>query len=160
VENKTIEITIENQPFTPYTDANNHHISLYYNITYKGHYEETWHRYLGDFRKASDDAYTVLIKLGLNEIPDGSKIDFRVQAFIGYYTIIDNPPQQFGDPYHLEYTGETSGWSETQTITVGEEQTPNPSPVPDKLVNTIVVGVIIVVIGAGVGVLICLIKRK
>jgi len=42
VENKSIEITIINQPFSPYDDANDKRISLYYNVTVKGHYEDNW----------------------------------------------------------------------------------------------------------------------
>ena len=40
VENKSIEITVTNQPFIPYTDAEGHLINLYYNVRFKGHFGE------------------------------------------------------------------------------------------------------------------------
>ena len=36
VDNRTIEITIKNQPFTPFTDENGNNINLLYNVQYKG----------------------------------------------------------------------------------------------------------------------------
>ena len=42
VENKSIELTIKNQPFTPYTDAEGHIVNMYYNVHVKGHFEDCW----------------------------------------------------------------------------------------------------------------------
>ena len=71
------------------------------------------------------------------------------------------------------FTGETSGWSNTQTLTIGESQTPMPSPAitptptpyqePRQNEQTeAIIGVVIVavVLGAALGLLIYLIKRK
>jgi hypothetical protein len=41
VENRTIELTIKNQPFTSY-QQNGENISFYYNVREKGPYEENW----------------------------------------------------------------------------------------------------------------------
>jgi len=42
VNNETMEFTIKNQPFTPYTDSNGNYIALYYNFEYKGHFGNEW----------------------------------------------------------------------------------------------------------------------
>jgi len=44
-ENQTIAFTIENQPFTPYTDSSGNYIGLYYNFRVKGHFTDTWTQY-------------------------------------------------------------------------------------------------------------------
>ena len=41
VENKSIEVTIKNQPFSPYKDANGSY-GLYYNVRFRGHYGHDW----------------------------------------------------------------------------------------------------------------------
>ena len=175
VENKTIEITIENHPFTPYTDAEGHYFRLFYNVEYRGHFGGNWSRHGGYYRSASDLDYTVLVyglstrpstddMPTLGEIPAGSQIDFRVQAFIGYYIAVVNPPQQFGEPYHLEYTGETSEWSNTQTIAIPESPTSTPNhgiTLAPEQVNIIAgTTVITIVICLGLGLLIYLIKKN
>ncbi len=38
VDNRTIEVSIKNQPFTPYTNASGNKISLFYWIEFKGHF--------------------------------------------------------------------------------------------------------------------------
>jgi hypothetical protein len=42
VQEKTIEVRIKNQPFTPYKDANGNCIGLYYSIRVKGHFGDSW----------------------------------------------------------------------------------------------------------------------
>ena len=44
-KNKTIAFTVENQPFTPYTDSIGNYIGLYYNFEVKGHFTDTWTQY-------------------------------------------------------------------------------------------------------------------
>lgn len=129
MENKTIEVSIKNQPFTPYTDENGNSISLYYNVSYKGRYEDEWHT-LHNHVAATNNEYTVLSKSQLGEFPDGAEVEFRVQACIGYYTTW----QYFMDCYEYTLHGETSGWSPVQTITIENNQaappptwTPTPS---------------------------------
>ena len=87
---------------------------------------------------ASSSEYTVIsIRLsaltigGYQGIPDNSVVDFQTQAQIGH---IDDIPSGLlaGDFY--SFTGESSDWSNTQTITLGEASTstnsPNPTPTP------------------------------
>jgi hypothetical protein len=38
VDNRSVEFTIKNQPFTPYNDSRGNNIYLYYNFRYKGPY--------------------------------------------------------------------------------------------------------------------------
>lgn len=45
VENKTIEVTIKNQPFKSYTDQNGEH-KLYYAVHVKGRFGEEWPGFL------------------------------------------------------------------------------------------------------------------
>ena len=113
VENKSVEITIRNQPFTDYKLDNNH-VNFFYNITYKGHYEEDWRKYghdsfIGGGFLQSDSENTVISFI---EFPTEGIIDIRVQAQIGYYTSYRMPWEVF------EFNGEISGWSETQTLTI------------------------------------------
>jgi hypothetical protein len=65
----------------------------------------------------------------IGEVPSGGQIDFQVQAIAGYVTTIQGgfvPP--FGYTGYDVFTGEKSGWSNTQTITISESQTPSSSP--------------------------------
>jgi hypothetical protein len=110
--------------------------------------------------------------VGSQEIPDGVEVDFQAQALIGYFDRND-----YG--YYI-FTGESSDWSNTQTLTIGEGQTSTPSPSttpppssspaptstpyqePQQTEQDITIGVAIttIVIGAGLSLLIYLIKRK
>jgi hypothetical protein len=145
VDNRTMLFTIKNQPFTSYNDSSGNYITLYYNFRYKGHYGDEWSYYPfagvqtthsygpyggGPFLDypASNSDYTVTsINLdvltsfpGGPQIPDGSQVDFQVQAQIGH---IDPIPSGLlaGDFYN--FTGESSDWSNTQTITVSNGST-------------------------------------
>jgi hypothetical protein len=124
VENKTIDVTITNQPFTPYLDSQNHTIQLYYNVRSKGHFED-WtstsdsgsHSMSG--LQASTSTYTVVsFNIEYWDVSPGGQIDFQVEAVIGY-TYFDNS----GCYTAYQTTVGDSGWSNTETITIG-----NPSP--------------------------------
>jgi hypothetical protein len=82
VENKSIEVRIKNQPFTPDTVAEGHEINLYYNVNIKGHFEESW---TGSARyQASTSEYTII---NLPEsYPANATVDFQVDAILGYNT--------------------------------------------------------------------------
>lgn len=132
VYHRTIEITVKNQPFSPYTDANGNYINVYYNVSFKGHYENSWAHYpdstYEDLFNASASDYTV-IRMSLGNypsIPDGAQLDFRLEALIGHYDY-DRTPS--GTEYVTGFSAyATSGWSDAQTLTIGESQTPTPSP--------------------------------
>jgi len=202
VDNKSAVFNIKNQPFNPYTDSGGNNISLYYNFRAKGHFGDKWvyhpfsesgystgrysamFYYFGSIPKyvASTSEYTELsISItnfyGSESLQMGDEIDFQVQAQIGYIDYL-------GDGFY-SFSGETSGWSETQTITIGENQTPTPSPTPSSIPSPtttptplptstpyqelqqteqpeIIIGVAIVVaaFAVGSGFLLYLIKRK
>jgi hypothetical protein len=189
MDNQSAVFKIKSQPFNPYTDSGGNNISLYYNFRAKGHFGGEWryypfsdsgissHRYSAMFYSfgeipefvASTSEYTALsVSLtafySSENLQIGNQIDFQVQAQIGY---IDYS----GDGLY-SFLGETSDWSETQAITIGESQTPTPSPVitptptpyqdPQQTEQETIIGtaITVAVIGAGLGLLIYLIKRK
>ena len=178
VENKSIEVTIKNQPFSSYVDVNGNSIGLYYNITVKGHYEDAWDYCFGNpyrgLLNASGSDYTIIsmpigyhvtVPLGgypLEGIDVGDQVDFRVQAQIGYYSKSYTgmfAPVPGGDFYYV-FAGETSGWSETQTLTIGESQTPSPEPAP-SVEPILILGIIAFVVVFAFGLVIGYrIKRK
>jgi hypothetical protein len=130
--NSTIEVTIKNQPFVPYYDTTvNWTINRMYNIRIKEHKSETW---LYPFRASdgypiqSADAYTVISFRGgtfserglefvtqaiMTTFAFGAQVDFQFQTMTGYIT---RDLRYTFCPY--EFFGETSDWSETQTITI------------------------------------------
>jgi len=173
VENESVVVTIKNQRFTPYTDTEaGKSITLFYAIRAKGHFEQSWMD-LGDVVPSDSEYTTSSYAYGGSEgpeilryVPTGGKVDFQVEARIGYYTDdMENCRRIF--------TGETSGWSNTQTLTFGESQTPTPSPAttptpmsspePQQTLQLeAIAGVAIValLLGAGLGFLLYLTKRK
>ena len=146
--NRTIELKIKNQPFTPYETTNGNYVTLCYNISIKGHYDDKWTHYPDYWRKipltASQDDYTTITFSHNSDkndrysyyfwIPDNGQLDFRVEALIGYYTekIEFFPPM--GSPIGVNtFTGQTSGWSNTQTITINDN---SPTSPPTTTTNT------------------------
>jgi len=120
----TIEVTIKNHPLTPY--ENGSYPSLYYMFRFKDHNtEEGFWDYdpvyfvlpstYGGYHEASDSEFTVIsISLEGHHFPSGL-IDIQAIALVGnqYLTNMQN-----GTVYGFD--GEISGWSNTQTLTVGE----------------------------------------
>ncbi|MCW4044727.1 MAG: hypothetical protein NWE94_04325 [Candidatus Bathyarchaeota archaeon] len=141
VENKSIEITVRNQPFTPYRLDNEHYVNLFYNISYRGHYGEGWEYSAYDrntewFITQSDSEYTVI---SFYPVPTEGVMDFRVQAQIGYFTYYYMPFRVY------EFHGETSGWSDIQTITIPtSDSSPASSPlstsIPDQTLEPTATG--------------------
>jgi hypothetical protein len=138
VENKTIEAII-----TSNLGAS------YYNFRYKPHYIENWTYYpfnpdAGSSAYTLADSYSVPFKasdlvnttLALYFIPQSiapnSQIDIQVQALYGNFDA--DPyghimPLPGGPTYDFYFRGETSGWSNSQIVTVGESLASSiPSP--------------------------------
>ena len=127
-----VEGKIKNQHFTPYTIPNpessssydtNRNIDFYYNISYRGHFGGEWRQLYGsedvDFLKQNYTAeYTNFTASRYNalEFQDGSQVDFRVKAIIGFET--------WGFvatwPYRI-LNGEDSGWSNPLTVTISKD---------------------------------------
>ena len=143
VENKSIEVTIKNQPFTSTLDESGNYANLYYNVRFKGHYEDKWKYYPVDEsnsnystsavpHNASQSDYTT-INLGLatyqlNNVLAGGQIDVQVQAFIGFENRVDFFFLGGESNYYTFSAFERSDWSSTQTIAIGQSDstaTPN-----------------------------------
>ena len=132
IDNSFIQITIKNQAFTSYKAENGRYVCLFHNFSYKGHNEADWNyieinyfysdiiRY--DYRQPDSNFTTLKYLLNAHK-ENSSEIDFRVQAKIGYYTMDDNR-----QVFHISFTGQTSDWSNLQTISIPETSTiPTPT---------------------------------
>ena len=152
MQNISIKLIIKNQPFSAYKDTNGNNINLWYNVSSKGHYGDYW-RYFpaGYYFEATDNEYDIIdFGLSSNNGSDyyawkiggatvGGQVDFQVQAFIGFQTTLKTTPTQF-DPRTYDcylYTGETSDWSSTHTITIGQNSSTMPtiSPSPSSAIT-------------------------
>ena len=136
VENKTIEAIITNSLG-----------ASYYNFRYKPHYIENWTYYpfnpdsVSGYNSydsfsvpnvASTSSYTVITLDFLPSISERGEVDVQVQALIGSYNAIPYGHMiDLGAPtYDFIFQGTTSGWSNTQTITIGDSASASPSPSP------------------------------
>jgi hypothetical protein len=175
-DNSSIEIRIKNQPF----DWNNaYNYSFFYNVRIRTSNENWTDLYDAEdgYPTQSNSNYTVLsyrlgesayyppedyplspsMKVGI--LPTEGQIDFQVQAYIGYR---DRGPLIAGGIMPYVIKGEKSGWSNTQTLAIDENQTPTTSPLPNPPyeISIIIVALILMVTLAGLGFLIYFIKRK
>jgi hypothetical protein len=143
-----VNITIKNQPFTPYTDRNGNKINLYYLIQWKDNSSSGWQQDELPLTQ-SNSSYTVLpLALVRSGAPAPSgQVDFQVEAVIGYVTYIQGsvPQGQYIPP---TYTGQMSGWSNTQTVTV-----PKSSSSPSVLTSIFLLLPILFLVFVGVAVL-------
>ena len=147
LENKSIEITITNPPFIPYslntTKSYSHEtggihtseytrtVNIYYEIGVIGHYgtDSDWTTVGGNYTGAGpqsnaqlDSEYTFIsIKA---DYPNDALLDFRVRTLTGYYVAWGRNVVIFG----YDFFGQESNWSNTQTLALNETQTPTPSP--------------------------------
>jgi hypothetical protein len=113
-----IEVNIQNQPFVA-SQVNGNQISLYYNVSYKGHFSSNWNIEYGPehgyFKPSNSDVTTV----SLGNLTTDGEVDVMVQADMGYfYEVQVIPPLMDVHPY--SFFGETSGWSSIQTISIPE----------------------------------------
>jgi len=185
VESRTIKLYIKLEPIAPFTvetPTGNWTAGLQYNIRWKGHFEQDWHEiyrpadgfaggdiegeylvvsYEGEY--SSSEGLKLYYQGLIATFPPGAQVDFQVKAMIGY---VHRDPLALG----WIFTGEESDWSNTQTLTIGKSQTPTPSPAnsptpspqPASTELTTIIGatIIAIALGAGLGLLIYLIKRK
>ena len=143
-ENRSIEITIKNQPYTSTKMTDGNWSRLYYDIRFKGHfYVGDWSYYPvkagaaseGGYIAASNSDYTTIALpkyLSLKAQQNGSQTDFQVQALIGYDETIYRVAGNTGELsiFGTYFTGEVSDWSPTQTLSIpdGSVSTTSPSP--------------------------------
>jgi hypothetical protein len=123
IENKSIEVVIENQPFTPYTDEEDNEINLYYDVQIKGHFGDDW-KSVGSISAYPEgpqsnsqlDSEHTIISIETDNYPSEAVLDFRVQALIGYYAPYGRNAVIFG----FEFFGQKSTWSDIQTFSFVE----------------------------------------
>ncbi len=149
IEYSAVKIIIENQPFVNQTNVD----YLYYNIRIKPHnYPDS---YWLELFNAGADGYPIqtlsnstTIPLPVEgaqvfgtTIPAGAKTDIQVEAMIGH---IGRNQTMSPYPYPYVFFGETSGWSNTQTVTLppktplslSPSSTPYSMPTPTSNVNS------------------------
>jgi hypothetical protein len=141
VENKSIEITIKNPQFTPFTVTEytpvmhywyegeprtnvkcNYTAKLYYVVQVKGHFGNDWTApqmiypilYTSDIPAQLNSKYTVISCKA--DYPDEAQIDFQVKALTGFYLPFGRNVLIFG----YDFYGKESDWSNTQVLTMGK----------------------------------------
>lgn len=129
VSNKTIEVTIKNQPFTSYTNSSGHKFDLYYIIEMKGHYAEGWSSWSSPFHKQFDSE-DIVAQMTANNYEDGSQLEFRVKAVVAYdasyYDILGlGLRSQYVLDEHV-----TSDYSSIKTLKIGSASPSQTTTVP------------------------------
>ena len=145
VENKSVQVIITNPPFTSYKDENGIDINLYYQVFFKGHFEDVWSsvsQYPGRYNLYNSDSALTVIPVPVYNISEGGQVDVKVMALTGkFVTVYDPPVAAFPNTSsHEEFIGEASEWSAIQTITIPDgaskttdtPATPNTSGLPQE----------------------------
>ncbi|MCL1977392.1 MAG: hypothetical protein FWG55_04715 [Candidatus Bathyarchaeota archaeon] len=143
MDQKSIEVTIKNQPFTPYIGENNtwmygpngQEFNLYYVVHFKGHFGEDWQDfadpyngyYYGYFTVQSNSEYTVVSRTAKLPAAD-SQLDFRVKAVIGYNFNDSHDSPLVPPQWHIHQTAEQSDWSSVHAFTVPDSSSAPASP--------------------------------
>ena len=186
-DNWWVRVIVQNQPVIP----NGHDFAgIFYDVRYKWHESANWYHPSesnseGNYVEEMGTSGTTVWVISTNSfyellgMSNSHQLDYQIRAINGY----KNTTLPYGGPPIGHEPGDypvvivnTSGWSNTQTITIPEGQSPTPSPAttptppptstpynePQQIEQTVVIGAIItaVVFGAGLGLLIYLIKRK
>jgi len=170
---ETINITIKNQPFTPYQikDGNNiWNLTIYYSVRNKGHFSNIWGSgFTPDYYQVqSSGQYTEItffvgpngprgdIMQGenvLEPVPSaGGQVDFQVEALIGYMQSEGvSVTQMFGVQLDWVFNGTESGWSNTQTISIpASSVSPSPTPVVPELSLLVIVPLVLSIFSVAV----------
>jgi hypothetical protein len=128
-ENRWLTIHISNQLFEAYCDSDNNYINAFYDVRWKVHGSETW-AYRPDSARStsqSTEFTSTAIGLGFKGYSDpsmlplldyvsGQQLDFQIKASIGYFKS------------DLTFVGKSTDWSETQTFTIPNDDTPSAKP--------------------------------
>jgi hypothetical protein len=131
VENRSIEVSIKNQPFTAY-EENGEVISICYDVQVKGHFQN-WEgdsNYKSMFASSNSEFTTITYSLDqsntadsvnpmLGKIPASGQVDFQVEAFTG----------SLSTDYSYLASDDKSGWSNIQTIII-PDTSPSTTPSP------------------------------
>jgi hypothetical protein len=138
IDRRYIQVSIRNDlPKIPEGSP----FEYYYNVHSKGQFAEDWSEgrtAAYGFYRPSESAYTMInytladFSISGQEPPWGTKIDFQV---ILMYGVIGRDTSQ--GPLGPEYfSGETSGWSSTRTVTIGDTSTPIENAPPTQTPTT------------------------
>jgi hypothetical protein len=155
-----LEVTIKNQPLTPY--ENGSYPNLYYVFRIQNHnlgypnwvIEPNYYvgsNSYGEYYKASDSEFTV-VSLSYNFPSD--QIDIQTMALVGNQVPYTDPAVQ---EILYKFDGENSGWSNTQTITIPTISTSplptintgsliEPFPFPLLVVASVIIAVVITLV--------------
>jgi hypothetical protein len=130
VYSESAYLSIMNQPFEPYKDANGNSIQLYYNIRWKEPSNNSW-VYMSPSARMTQNSEGDRIVVnfdfkdssqksgwGILDIPMGTETDFQVQAMIGYYSS------------NNVFMGKTSDWTDTHSVMRASLPTNFNSPTP------------------------------
>jgi hypothetical protein len=135
VENKSIVVTIKNQPFNSSFNGTNYY--LFYNLRLKGHFGEQWREVYHLWGTLYPDSITsyqtpnseyTVFSIPADNYPSDGQIDVQVRAYVGHDSQIFVPGGGLSDHGHYEegiVLDETSDWSSTQTITLSYPSTAN-----------------------------------
>ena len=119
VTNRTVELVIKNQPFSS-KSVDGWTISFFYNVRMKGHYGQDWQTLYNPLvtpMYMQKNSENTVISFG--ELASDAIIDFQVQALVGYvHRIANGSATNQLDMYPWVFDGETSDWSNTQTLTM------------------------------------------
>lgn len=140
IDNRTIEITIKNQPFNPFTDTNGNNIDMFYNVRFKGPFGQNWAEMFGvertvwySFSNPVDNFGYMIQTYSQNTIveitkpPAQGQMDIQVKALEGYTNRTTVQGHIFMAQVAYTFFGEESEWSNTQTVTIGEASTSTPN---------------------------------
>jgi hypothetical protein len=128
VEGRKVSLVIENEPFVPSEYPVESHIEFYYNVRLNG---AVLYGASDGFPFQSDSEYTILSyniakdgdsKVGKLLMKLGNTLDFQVEAMTGF---VHRDLSKAMAPW--VFTGETSGWSDTQTVNLSESTQTNDS---------------------------------
>ena len=179
VQNDSIVLSITNQPFTSYVGPSYNMVNLYNVIRFKGHFSGDWawtnisfyqqpYIQASTYNQSGDNVGVVFAVSGNNSSDSffnfgtvgelGGQVDFQVLSFTGYTTQVPStdPPNifthQFGPQYDTVYNGQSSDWSNTQTISLANgpvsvstssDPTISPSPTVPELSWLVIVPLLV-----------------
>ena len=149
VDNRTVIITIINEPFTPFNDSYGNTIDMFYNVRYRGSFGQNWTEVYGVERIVvynfdnPDDYYGYKIQnyvsqntvVATKSPAKQGQMDIQVEALQGYTGRTQIRGSVVNAVIVYDFHGEESGWSNTETVMIGAASTyaPTPSSSPSPL---------------------------
>jgi hypothetical protein len=147
IDNRTVEIKIQNMPFTPFNDSNRNTINLFFDVRYRGSYGGNWTTMFGNqtqgiwvgqtnpyikYGYAVQDysaQYTIISYQLTWQVPINGRMDFQVEALEGYTAETFHDGHILFAAVGFTFYGQESGWSNTQTVFLGEDEDYSSTPI-------------------------------